>query len=185
MRYMPESLSASARVLHDTGTLALLALVLVPLYLLLNHYWQSLVLLIVFYGLLCLFCVRMGEHTRRVMRRLPAEIPPWQESPTATPSPPGLERHFSTAEALQSVRKDPHYVQEVLKPRLRQLVAYRVSGVPDMPLQALDEVHLAPLDPVLLHFLRGQEETGLWARYCQRQRRIDAVLEMLQRVERL
>jgi len=185
MRYMSESLSASARLLHDTGTLALLALVLVPLYLMLNHYWQSLVLLIVFYGLLCLFCVRMGEYTRRVMRRLPAEIPPWQEIMTAAPPPPGLERHFSTADALQSVRKDPHYVQEVLKPRLRQLVVYRVSGVPDMPLQTLEEAHLAPLDPVLLQFLRGQEETDLWSRYCQRQRRVDAVLEMLQRIERL
>ena len=185
MRYMSEPLSTSARVLHDTGTLAVLALVLVPLYLLLNHYWQSLVLLLVFYGLLCFFCMRMGEYTRRVMRRLPAEIPPWQEITMATPSPPGLERHFSTADAMQSVRKDPHYVQEVLKPRLRQLVVYRVSGVLDMPLQALDEAHLAPLDPILLHFLRCQEETGLWARYCQRQRRVDAVLEMLQRVERL
>jgi hypothetical protein len=185
MRYMPEPLSASARVLHDTGTLALLVLVLVPLYLMLNHYWQSLVLLLAFYGLLCLFCVRIGEYTRRVMRRLPAEIPPWQDIITATPSPPGLERHFSTADALHSVRKDPHYVQEVLKPRLRQLVIYRVSGVPDMPLQGLDEVHLAPLDPVLRHFLQAQEATGLWARYCQRQRRVDTVLEMLQRVERL
>ena len=185
MRYMPEPLSASARVLHDTGTLALLALVLVPLYLLLNHYWQSLVLLLVFYGLFCFFCVRIGKYTRRVMRRLPAEIPPWQEITTAAPSPPGLEQHFSTADALQSVRKDPYYVQEVLKPRLRQLVVYRVSGVLDMPLQELDEAHLAPLDPVLLHFLWAQEETGLWARYCQRQRRVDAVLEMLQRVERL
>src|SRR5215475_4029843 len=95
MRYMPEPLSASARVLHDTGTLALFALVLVPLYLMLNHYWQSLLLLITLYGLLCLFCVRMGEYTRRVMRRLPAEIPPWQEITMAAPSPPGLERHFS------------------------------------------------------------------------------------------
>jgi len=185
MRYMPEPLSASARLLHDIGTLALLALVLVPLYMLLNHYWQSLVLLLVFYGLLCFFCVRMGEHTRRVLRRLPAEIPPWQEITMAAPPPYGLERHFSTADALRSVRKDPHYVQEVLKPRLRQLVVYRVSGVPDMPLQALDETHLAPLDPVLLHFLRHQEATGLWARYCQRQRRVDAVLDMLQRLERL
>jgi hypothetical protein len=185
MRYMSEPLSASARVLHDTGTLALLALVLVPLYLLLNHYWQSLVLLLVFYGLFCFFCVRIGEYTRRVMRRLPAEIPPWQEITMAAPSAPGLERHFSTADALQSVRKDPHYVQEVLKPRLRQLVVYRVSGVSDMPLQALDEAHLAALDPVLQRFLGGQEETGLWARYCQRQRRVEAVLDMLQRVERL
>ena len=185
MRYTPESLSTSARVLHDTGMLAILALVVVPLYLMLNHYWQSLVLLVVFYGLLGLFCVRMGEHTRRVMRRLPAEIPPWQESLLAAPAVPGFERHFSTADALQSVRKDPHYVQEVLKPRLRQLVVYRVSGSPDMSLQELDEAHLATLDPVLLQFLWSREDTGLWARYGQRQRRIDAVLDMLRRVERL
>ena len=185
MRYMPEPRSASVRVLHDTGTLALLALVLVPLYLLLNHYWQSLVLLLIFYGLFCFFCVRLGEYTRRVMRRLPAEIPPWQESTLGTPSSPGLERHFNTADALQSVRKDPHYVQEVLKPRLRQLVMYRVSGLPDRPLQELDAAQLASLDPVLLRFLWAQEETGLWARYCRRQSRVDVVLEMVQRIERL
>jgi len=185
MRYMPEPRSTSARLLHDTGMLALLILVLVPLYLLLNHYWQGLVLLIAFYGLLGFFCMRIGEHTRRVMRRLPAEIPPWQEFTLAAPPPPGLERHFSTADALQSVRKDPHYVQEVLKPRLRQLVVYRISGRPDMPLQELDAVHLASLDPVLLRFLWSQEATGLWARYGQRQRRVDTVLEMLRRVERV
>jgi hypothetical protein len=73
----------------------------------------------------------------------------------------------------------------VLKPRLRQLVVYRVTGAPDMPLQGLDEAYLASLDPVLLDFLWGQEATGLWARYYQRQRRVDTVLDMLQRVERL
>ena len=57
------------------GILALLALVLIPLYLLLNHYWQSLILLVIFYGLLGLFCTRLGRYTRRVIRRLPAEIP--------------------------------------------------------------------------------------------------------------
>ena len=185
MRYTPEPLSPAARLLHDSGTLVLLALVVVPLYLLLNHYWQSLVLLVAFYGLLCLFCVRLGGYTRRVMRRLPAEIPPWQAVSTAAPPAPGLERHFSTADAIQSVRKDPHYVQEVLKPRLRQLVVYRISGMPDMPLEALDEAQLAQLNPVLRHFLQCQEQTGLWARYCQRQRRVDTVLEILQRVEGL
>ncbi len=185
MRHMPESLSLSARLLHDAGILALLALVLVPLYLMLNHYWQSLVLLVVFYGLFCFFCVRLGRYTRRVMRRLPAEIPPWQTVPIVAPPPPGLERHFSTADALQSVRKDPHYVQEVLKPRLRQLVMYRVSGVADMSLEALNTSRLAQLDPVILHFLQRPEATGLWARYGQRQRRLDAVLEILQRVEAL
>ena len=52
MRHMSEPLTPSARFLHDAGILALLALVLIPLYLLLNHYWQSLILLVIFYGLL-------------------------------------------------------------------------------------------------------------------------------------
>src|SRR5712691_11343004 len=185
MRHMPEPLSPSARFLHDTGTLALLAVVLVPLYLMLNQYWQSLVLLVVFYGLFGFFCVRLGRYTRRVMRRLPAEILPWQTVPTLIAPPPGLEKHFSTADAIQSVRKDPHYVQEVLKPRLRQLVLYRISGVSDMGLEAFNATKLAQLDPSLLDFLQRPEATGLWARYCQRQRRVDTVLEILQRVEAL
>jgi hypothetical protein len=185
MRHMSEPLTPSARFLHDAGTLALLALVLVPLYLLLNHYWQSLILLVIFYALLCSFCTRLGRYTRRVMRRLPAEIPPWHTLPTVGPSPPGLERHFSTADAIQSVRKDPHYVQEVLKPRLRQLVLYRVSGVPDGSLETLNALQRAQLDPVLLDFLQRPEATGLWVRYSQRQRRVDTLLEILQRIEEL
>ena len=185
MRHMPEPLSPSARFLHDAGTLALLALVLVPLYLMLNHYWQSLVLLVIFYGLFCLFCVRLGRYTRRVMRRLPAEIPPWQTVPTLVPPPPGLERHFSTADAIQSVWKDPHYVQEVLKPRLRQLVMFRVSGVSDMLLEALNASQLARLDPVILDFLQRPEATWLLARYSQRQWRVNTVVEILQRIEAL
>ena len=185
MRRMSEPLTPSARFLHDAGILALFALVLIPLYMLLNDYWQSLILLVIFYGLLCFFCTRLGRYTRRVMRRLPAEIPPWHTLPTVAPSPPGLERHFSTADAIQSVRKDPHYVQEVLKPRLRHLIAFRVSGVPDMELEALNASQLAHLDPILLDFLQRPEATGLWARYCQRQQRVDTVLEILQRVEAL
>ena len=185
MRHMPEPLSPSARFLHDTGTLALLAVVLVPLYLMLNQYWQSLVLLVVFYGLFGFFCVRLGRYTRRVMRRLPAEIPPWQTVPTLVSPPPGLEKHFSTADAIQSVRKDPHYVQEVLKPRLRHLIAFRVSGVAETEPEALTASQLAPLEPILLDFLQRPEATGPWARYCQRQRRVDTVLEILQRVEEL
>jgi len=182
---MSEPLTPAARFLHDAGTLALLALVLIPLYVMLNHYWQSLILLVMFYGLLCFFCTRLGRYTRRVIRRLPAEIPPWHTLPTVAPSPPGLERHFSTADAIQSVRKDPHYVQEVLKPRLRQLVLYRVSGVPDGSLEGLNALQRAQLDPVLLDFLQRPEATGLWARYSQRQRRVDTLLEILQRVEEL
>ena len=185
MRHMSEPLTPSARFLHDAGMLALLALVLIPLYLMLNHYWQSFILLVIFYGLLCFFCTRLGRYTRRVMRRLPAEIPPWHTLPTVAAPPPGLERHFSTADAIQSVRKDPHYVQEVLKPRLRHLIAFRVSGVPDRELAALNTSQLAQLDPILLDFLQRPEATGLWARYWQRQQRVDTVLEMLQRVEAL
>jgi hypothetical protein len=185
MRHMSEPLTPSARFLHDAGMLALLALVLIPLYLLLNHYWQSLILLVIVYGLLGLFCSRLGRYTRRVIRRLPAEIPPWHTLPTVASSPPGLERHFSTSDAIQSVRKDPHYVQEVLKPRLRHLITFRVSGAPDMEMEALTASQLAQLDPILLDFLQRPEATGLWARYCQRQRRVDTVLEILQRVEAL
>lgn len=185
MRSTSEPLSPAMRLLHDTGTLVVLALVLVPLYLLLNHYWQSLVLLLVFYGLLCWFCLRLGEHMRRVMRRLPAEIPPWHPALPALAAVPGLERHFSAAEAIRSVRKDPHYVQEVLKPRLRQLVAYRLTGSPEAPLEVLEAAQQAQISPVLWQFLQRQEPTGLWARYCRRQQRVDTVLDMLQRVEGL
>jgi hypothetical protein len=185
MRHMSEPLTPSARFLHDAGMLALLALVLIPLYLMLNHYWQSLILLVIFYGLLCFFCTRLGRYTHRVIRRLPAEIPPWHTLPTIAAPPPGLERHFSTADAIQSVRKDPYYVQEVLKPRLRHLITFRVSGVPDMEMEALTASQLAHLDPILLDFLQRPEATGLWARYCQRQQRVDTVLEILQRIEAL
>ncbi|MDQ3831215.1 MAG: hypothetical protein M3361_18330, partial [Candidatus Tectomicrobia bacterium] len=74
-----EPLSLRARCLRDVGKVALLALVCVPVYLLLNQFWQSVFRLVVLYGLLVLFCVRLGEAVHRVMRRLPAEIPPWQE----------------------------------------------------------------------------------------------------------
>src|SRR5262245_24782795 len=185
MWHMSEPLTPSARFLHDAGILALLALVLIPLYMMLNHYWQSLILLVIFYGLLFFLCTRLGSYTRRVMRRLPAEIPPWHTLPTIAAPPPGLERHFSTADAIQSVRKDPHYVQEVLKPRLRHLIAFRMSGVPDLEIEALTESQLAHLDPILLDFLQHPEATGFWARYCQRQQRVDTVLKILQRVEAL
>jgi hypothetical protein len=57
--------------------------------------------------------------------------------------------------------------------------------MPDIALDALDEAQLAQIHPVLRQFLQRQEHTGLWARYCQRQQRVDTVLEMLQRVEGL
>jgi hypothetical protein len=76
-------------------------------------------------------------------------------------------------------------VQEVLKPRLRHLITFRVSGAPDMEMEALTTSQLAHLDPILLDFLQRPEATGLWARYCQRQQRVDTVLDILQRVEAL
>ncbi|MBM3223296.1 MAG: hypothetical protein FJZ47_05775 [Candidatus Tectomicrobia bacterium] len=185
MRHTPEPLSFSARFLHDSGTMAVLALVLVPVYLMLNHYWQSLVLLVGFYGLLGFFCIRIGRYTCRGIRRVPAEIPPWHVLPFVSLPPPGLERHFSAADAIQSVRKDPHYVQEVLKPRLRHILMSRLSGPTESSLAGLPEVWLAERDPVLLAFLQRQEATGLWARYGQRQRRVDTVVDILHRIEAL
>jgi len=83
------------------------------------------------------------------------------------------------------VRKDPHYVQEVLKPRLRHLITFRVSGALSMDFAELNASQLAQLDPVVLDFLQRPEATGLWARYVQRQQRVDTVLDILQRVEAL
>jgi hypothetical protein len=54
-----------------------------------------------------------------------------------------------------------------------------------MGLETLTASQLAQLDPVILDFLQRPEATGLWARYSQRQRRVDTVLEILQRVETL
>jgi cell division protein FtsW (lipid II flippase) len=183
MQHPPETASAISRVWHDLGTFIVLGLVVVPLYLMLNHYWQSLVLLVVCYGVLCLFCLRLGGYTRRVMRRLPAEIPPWHLGFVSLQLPLGVERRWSTADAVQSVRTDPHYVQEVLKPRLRQWVTYRLTGMLDLPFEALDAAQLTSLDPRLLAFLQRQELTSLWARYSQRQQRVDTVLDMCQRLE--
>jgi hypothetical protein len=54
-----------------------------------------------------------------------------------------------------------------------------------MQLETLSASQLAHLDPTLLDFLQRPEATGLWARYCRRQQRVDTVVEMLQRVEAL
>ena len=54
-----------------------------------------------------------------------------------------------------------------------------------MEMEALTASQLAHLDPILLDFLQRPEATGLWARYCQRQQRVDTVLKILQRVEAL
>ncbi len=182
---MPEPMSLRARCLHDVGMLALLALVLAPLYLLLNQYWQSVFRLALLYGVLAFFCSRVGGYVRRVMQRLPAEIPPWQGVPPALGASPWLETHFGAAEAIRRVRQDPHYVQEVLKPRLHRLLVYRVNGALDVPADGLEDIALAQVDQTLLDFLRRREATGLWAKYRYRRQRVDDVLEALKRLEAL
>jgi hypothetical protein len=185
MQSLAEPLSSPARWLHDVGRLAMLALVLVPLYLLSNDYWRSLGRLAGLYGLLLFFCCRMGGYVRRVMRRLPAEIPPWQTSSLLVIAAPGVEAHFATAEVIRSVSKDPRYVQEVLKPHLQRLLAYRLSGAVDVPLDAFDAARLAQLEPTLLAFFQRPEATGLWARVWQRRRRVADVLTVLRQLEGL
>ncbi|MGE3536662.1 MAG: hypothetical protein AB7N91_04385 [Candidatus Tectimicrobiota bacterium] len=186
MRFMPEASGPGLRLLHDAGALLLLVLTLVPLYLLLNHYWQSLLLLLAFYGLLGLLCLRLGSLFRRTIRRLPAELPPWSPAaggPAMTVH--GLEAQPHSVEAMHSVCVDPCYVQEVFKPRLRALIAYRLSGSDATPFEALTPEQQARLDAFVLHFLQRQEQQTLWARYSQRRRRLAEALELLRRIEAL
>jgi hypothetical protein len=183
--YAPEPIALRTRWLHDIAKLALLALVFVPVYLLLNQLWQSVFRLIALYGLLTLFCIRLGEYMHRVMRRLPAEIPPWHGVPTVASVPAWMDQRFGAAEAIRSAHRDPQYVQTVLKPRLRRLLVFRLAGTPDMPLEAMDEMQLAQVDPALLAFIRRQEPVGLWARFRYRRQRADDVLDALRRLEAL
>jgi hypothetical protein len=185
MSHVPEPKSLRTRYLYDVARLVILALVLVPVYLLLNQYWQSVFVLLGLYGLLALFCIRLGEYMHRAMRRLPAEIPPWHGASTIGPVAPWGEERFGAAEAIRSAHRDPQYVQMVLKPRLRRVLAYRLGETPDPPLEALDNVQLAQVEPALLDFLGRQEPTGLWARFRYRRRRLDDVLEALRRLEAL
>ena len=185
MSHVLEPISSHAHGLRDVGTLTLLAVVCVPVYLLLNQYWQSVFRLIVLYGLLGLFCLRLGEYLHRVMRRLPAEIPPWHGDASVVPVTPWLEQRFGAAEAIRSARWDPSYVQNVLKPRLQRLLVYRLSATLDIPPDALDALQLGEVEPALVDFLRRRELTGLWARCRYRQQRIHDVLETLQRLEAL
>jgi hypothetical protein len=150
-----------------------------------NQLWQSIFRLIALYGLLTLFCIRLGGYVHRAMRRLPAEIPPWYAAPTVTPMPVWMDQRFGAAEAIRSAHRDPQYVQMVLKPRLQRLLAYRLSGTPDVPLEALDSTLLAQVDPALLAFMQRQEAVGLWARFCSRRQRDDDVRAALQRLEAL
>jgi hypothetical protein len=181
----PEPLSPRTQALRDLGLLVFFGLLLTPVYLVLNQYWQSVLRLIVLYALLGLFCLRLGSYMRRALRRWPAEIPPWGEEASQPTPGPWLEQRFGAAEAMRSVRQDPHYVQNVLKPRLRRLLAYRLTGAPEVPLEALDAAQLARIDPVLLAFLQRREPTGLWARWRRRRQRVDDVLDSLRRLEAL
>jgi hypothetical protein len=185
MQPAPERLTPAIYWLQDAGRLASLALVLVPVYLLCNDYWQSLLRLTGLYALLILFCGRLGGYMRRAMRRLPAEIPPWHAMSQMSTMLPGVDPHFATAETIRSVYKDPRYVQDVLKPRLRQLLVYRLSGTPDAELDTLDAARLAHVDPALLAFLQRSEPRGWWTRYGRRQQRLADALVMLHYLESL
>ena len=183
MSHAPEAMPLRTRWLHDIAKLALLALVCVPVYLLLNQLWQSVFRLIALYGLLTLFCWRLGEYMQRVMRRLPAEIPPWRGVSTAGAVPAWMDQRFGAAEAIRSAYRDPQYVQTVLKSRLRRLLVHRLGGGSDTPLEAIEDVQLAQIDTALLAFLRRQEPVGLWARFRYRRQREDDVLDALRRLE--
>ena len=185
MLQMAEPLAPRMRWLFDLGRLVLLALVLVPIYLLVNELWQSIFRLVVLYGLLTLFCLRLGEYMHRAMRRLPAEIPPWSGPPPAASVPVWMEQRFGAAEAILSAHRDPQYVQSVLKPRLRRLLAYRLSGTPEVPLEALDMARLAQVEPALLDFLQRQEDVGIWARFRYRRQRDKDVRDALRCLEAL
>ncbi len=185
MQQAPELLSLRARLLHDAGTLALLVLILTPFYLLLNQYWRSLVTLLAVYSLLAFVFLRLARYIRRVMRRTPAEIPPWYTVVQHTSSSQ-FSTPFGAAEAIQHAVKDPDYVQDVLKPRLRQLLVYRISGVPDLPLEAVNTtLRNIDIDPRVITFLQSHEATGLWARYRYRHQRLQHVLATLRQIESL
>ena len=134
-----EPLAPQARFLHDLSTLACFALLAVPLYFVLNDYWQSLLRLGGLYVALGIFCVRLGHYMRRVMRREPAEIPPWEAPLPVSQTLLGLEPHVQATEAIQNVYTDPHYLQEVLKPRLQHVLVYRVWGMPNGSFETLQE----------------------------------------------
>jgi hypothetical protein len=182
---VPEPMALRTRWLHDIAKLALLALLFVPVYLLLNQLWQSVFRLIALYGLLTLFCWRLGEYVHGVMRRLPAEIPPWHGVPPVISVPLWMDQRFGAAEAIRSAHRDPQYVQTVLKPRLRRLLVHRLGGSSDTPLEAIDDAQLAQVDTALLGFLRRREPVGLWARFRYRRQREDDILDALRRLEAL
>lgn len=186
MRPASDPLPLGVRLIHDFSTMAIIALIAIPGYLLLNHFWRSLILLLVFYSLLSFVFLRLAWYVRRIMRRLPAEIPPWRVLPAPLRPPrSSIQDAYTSSEVLRHVRKDPHYVQDVLKPRLRQLVTYRLDGSLDRSFEDLDAGQLARVDTALLDFLSRSEPTGLWATYRYRSKRLHDVLTALQYVEAL
>ena len=188
MQPNPEaSLPLHIRLLHDAGTASVLALILVPAYLLLNQYWRSLFLLTGFYALLGFAFLRLGWYIRRVHRRLPAEIPPWLPRPRTGAEAQQNPLHTSCAphEVMRSAIKDPRYVQDVMKPRLRHLLAYRLSGSLDTTFDDLREDELAKANPALLEFLNRSEDTNFWTAYRNRAQRLREVSTALQQIEAL
>jgi hypothetical protein len=183
LRPGPEPLPLPMRLLHDICMISVLAVVFIPAYLLLNQYWKRLFLLLALYGLLALLFIRLGWYMRRVMRRYPADIPPWQPRLFAMSAPAGTYTLCNHSEVLDNVRKEPHYLQEVVKPRLRQLLAYRISGAPDVAFEELNDTQLARVDPALLDFLSSPEPTGPWAVYRYRTQRLYNLLTALEHVE--
>jgi hypothetical protein len=185
MRNTPETVSFRARVLQDAGTAAFLVLLLLPFYLLLNQYWKSLVLLAAVYVALGLLFLRLGRHVRRVMRRTPADIPPWRSVSRREAGVPISHRPFGAAEAMAHVYKDPFYLQDVMKPRLRQLLVYRTCGATVDSLATLDEARRSRIEPAVLAFLQRRDATHLWAKYSQRRQRVHDVLATLRYLETL
>jgi hypothetical protein len=165
--------------------LILLVFIVVPFYLLLNQYWKSLIVLVAAYGALGFAFLRLGRYMRRVMRRAPADIPPWQGSLRGMPAALQPATQFGAAEAIQNAYKDPHYLQDVLKPRLRQLLVYRVSGGLNPSLEALDALQWAHIEPAISDFLQRHEATSLWARYRRRRQRLQEIRTVLRYLETL
>ncbi len=175
-----EPFSWQARLLQDLGRLAGLAVILVPLYLLCNDYWRSIERLIGLYGLLMLFCARLGGGLQRRIKRFPADIPPWHTGGYSAPAGIAQDMPFATAEVVHNIRHDPRYVQDVLKPRLHSLLTYR-TGKPGAQDDAAGDLSL--IDPVVVAFLQRRERVGLWATYSQRQQRLQEVVEILRRID--
>ena len=185
MRRVSEIFSWRTHVLHDVGVLAMLALIIVPFYLLLNQYWKSVILLVAVYSVLGLVFLRLGQHLRRITRRLPAEIPPWHGTFPTAPALPQSSMEFGAAEAIRHAYTDPYYLEDVLKSHLRQCLIYRVSGSLTTSLEDLGASQLARIEPTVLDFVQRRDATDLWARYRYRRQRLRDVLTTLRYLETL